>query len=126
MRLKSVVLPEPFGPISAVMRTALDSERDAVHRLDPAETLLGAAHLEQRPGRRFGSLRRRPLDDAQWLALEAGADLSSGLGLAAPRRDLPHARDDPSRHDEHDEGEERAEEDQPLVRPPDSALRTSG
>ena len=47
-RLNSVVLPEPFGPMSAVIVPLRDGQVDAVHRDQPAEALRDAAQLQQR------------------------------------------------------------------------------
>ena len=89
MRLKSVVLPEPFGPMSAVIDPALDRERDAVDRLDAAEALLGATTSRIGPAGRFRGLLGGTLDDAHRLALEARTDLrwpSSTRGAATKSR----------------------------------------
>ena len=48
-RLKSVVLPEPFGPISAVMDALADGKARAVDRDQTAEPLGRAPNLQQRP-----------------------------------------------------------------------------
>ena len=47
-RLKSVVLPAPLGPMTALMRARPDVEADVLDGLDAAEALGDAAHLEQR------------------------------------------------------------------------------
>ena len=60
IRLKTVVLPEPLGPISAGDRALRAPRTSAVDRAHAAEALLEALHLEQRRGRRRRCARAAP------------------------------------------------------------------
>ena len=51
-RLKIVVLPDPFGPISPTISPSFIREVEALDGLQPAERLLQPGRLEQRHGRR--------------------------------------------------------------------------
>ncbi len=57
-RLKSVVFPAPFGPMSALTRPLLDAERDVLHGLEAAEGLREAGHLEEAHPSAPGGRRR--------------------------------------------------------------------
>ena len=59
MRLNAVVLPAPFGPISAEHLTALHHEPEPAHGLEAAEPLREAAHLQQRRHARLRAWSRR-------------------------------------------------------------------
>ena len=65
IRLKAVVFPEPFGPISAVILPSSTANAAAVDRGDAAEPLRQTIDREQR---------------------RHGATTASGEGVAAPRR----------------------------------------
>ena len=81
IRLKTVVLPEPFGPISAVIEPSRDRERAAVDGLHAAEALLEP--LAPRAAAR--TLSRRAPRAAEPLARagRAGQTLARQAGLAA-------------------------------------------
>ena len=57
MQLTSVLLPEPFGPISPSRSPSADAEIDTVERDEAAEMLAQLAYLQQRRGHAFELLR---------------------------------------------------------------------
>ena len=90
IRLKSVVLPAPLGPMIARRSPGRHGEVHAVHRLDAAEVLAQAAGLERLRLLAAGRVRHKP---------------SSHETHEARRQD----------HDHHDH--DRAEEERPVHRP---------
>ena len=82
IRLKVVLLPAPFGPISATISRRLDVEGDVVDRDHAAELLARLLDLEQHAGlrRRARALRQRRATVSGLLppARSAGATSASG------------------------------------------------
>ena len=67
IRLSTVVLPEPFGPIRPTISPALDAEADIVDRLEAAEDFASPSTASRlrlwmlRSDHRGWSCRRRPV-----------------------------------------------------------------
>ena len=58
IRLKKVLLPAPFGPITAVSEPSREIERDVIRRLDAAKRFRELADLEHGQSRSFAPSRR--------------------------------------------------------------------
>ena len=116
IRLKTVVLPEPFGPISAVIEPSGTANEHAVDRAQAAEALLEALDLEQRRGRRRPRRPRAPRARAARCGVEPRAD-QAGLAARAPlsASQSPDRRAGSPRQEQHGQREQPAEDEQARV-----------
>ncbi len=112
-RLNRVVLPAPFGPISAWISPALDREARVRDGADAAEVLGDAVDLEHRSLRARRAQERR---QRQALVDLAPAHRGGFLGRRppAPLQLRPDA-DEAARREQHEADEDEAEPEQPVA-----------
>ena len=120
-RLNTVVLPEPFGPISAVIEPSW-TENDAPSTArSPPKRFSSPFDLEQRPP----AQRRAREIGCPLLQLQPRAD-QAGRAALAPRLDeVPQRRDDAARQEQHDQHHQAAEDDRRELPPPSELLAYS-